>query len=119
MIPRKMAFDSAPTDARYAKGSMTALPESRVVPSPSGLTRGQAWLVAVSATLVMSVSYIDRQAMAALAGSVKTALALNHTQYGWTSSTRWRIHWWLATNQGPSSRWSCGRVSRAGLQGLT
>lgn len=41
-----------------------------------------AWLVAVVATLGMSVSYIDRQTLAAIAPSVRSALHLDHTQYG-------------------------------------
>jgi ACS family hexuronate transporter-like MFS transporter len=39
------------------------------------------WVVAVS-TLAMTVSYVDRQAMAALGPTVKRALSLGHTQWG-------------------------------------
>jgi ACS family hexuronate transporter-like MFS transporter len=51
-----------------------------------GLTARNPWLVVAAATLAMSVSYIDRQALAALAPTVKAALDINHTQYGWLSS---------------------------------
>jgi ACS family hexuronate transporter-like MFS transporter len=46
------------------------------------LGRGRGWTVALVATLVMSVSYIDRQALAALAPTVCKALAISHEQYG-------------------------------------
>ncbi|MDB4997671.1 MAG: D-galactonate transporter [Myxococcaceae bacterium] len=49
-------------------------------------SRGRGWFVAVVATLAMSVSYVDRQALAALAPTVKDALHINHTQYGWLTS---------------------------------
>jgi ACS family hexuronate transporter-like MFS transporter len=41
------------------------------------------WSVVGVATLAMSVSYIDRQAIAALAQSVRDALFLSHEAYGW------------------------------------
>lgn len=44
------------------------------------------WSVAVAAMLGMSVSYIDRQTLAAIAPSVKEGLRLGHTQYGWLIS---------------------------------
>lgn len=46
------------------------------------LSRGRAWLVAVCATLAMSVSYVDRQVMSAIAASVRRALSMDATQYG-------------------------------------
>lgn len=49
---------------------------------PAPLSRGRAWLVAVCATLAMSVSYVDRQVMAAIAASVRKALAIDAAQYG-------------------------------------
>lgn len=52
-------------------------------PSPS---RRAGWGVAVAATLGMSVSYIDRQTLAAIAPSVRSALDINHTQFGWLVS---------------------------------
>ncbi len=45
-----------------------------------------AWTVALAATLGMSVSYIDRQTLAAIAPSVRSALAIDHRQYGWLVS---------------------------------
>lgn len=45
-----------------------------------------AWAVAAVATTVMSVSYIDRQTLAALAPTVKKALDIDHTQYGLLTS---------------------------------
>jgi len=48
--------------------------------------RRAGWGVAVAATLGMSVSYIDRQTLAAIAPSVRSALAINHTQFGWLVS---------------------------------
>ena len=50
------------------------------------LSRRRAWLVAVMATLAMSVSYIDRQVLAALAQSVRAALDIDHEQFGWLAS---------------------------------
>lgn len=40
------------------------------------------WGVAIAATLGMSVSYIDRQTLAAIAPGVRSALAIDHTQFG-------------------------------------
>ena len=48
-----------------------------------GLSRGRAWLVAVVATLAMSVSYVDRQVVAAIGASVRTALHASAEQFGW------------------------------------
>ena len=47
------------------------------------LSRGHAWLVAVVATLAMSVSYVDRQVVAAIATSVRTALGIDAEHFGW------------------------------------
>ena len=47
---------------------------------------GGGWGVAIAATLGMSVSYIDRQTLAAIAPSVRTALSIDHAQYGWLLS---------------------------------
>jgi ACS family hexuronate transporter-like MFS transporter len=53
------------------------------LPATRPLPPRQGWTVAVVATLVMSVSYIDRQALAALAPTVCKALAISDTQFGW------------------------------------
>lgn len=42
--------------------------------------------MAIAATLGMSVSYIDRQTLAAIAPAVRAALAIDHTQFGWLVS---------------------------------
>ena len=52
-------------------------------PSPP---RRAGWGVAIAATLGMSVSYIDRQTLAAIAPSVRSALSIDHTQFGWLVS---------------------------------
>src|SRR6476619_3237538 len=44
------------------------------------------WALAATATLGMSVSYIDRQTLAAIAPAVKSKLAIDHTHYGWLLS---------------------------------
>jgi ACS family hexuronate transporter-like MFS transporter len=56
-----------------------------IVPATE-ISRSRGWLVAVVATLAMSVSYVDRQTLAALAPTVKLALGIDHTQYGWLTS---------------------------------
>ncbi len=42
--------------------------------------------MAIAATLGMSVSYVDRQTLAAIAPSVRTALGIDHTHFGWLVS---------------------------------
>ncbi|MBX3192741.1 MAG: MFS transporter [Labilithrix sp.] len=42
--------------------------------------------MAVAATLGMSVSYIDRQTLAAIAPAVRSALDIDHAQFGWLVS---------------------------------
>lgn len=56
---------------------------SRPAPSPAPPSTALAWSVAVLATLAMSVSYIDRQVLAALASSVRDDLHIDHQHYGW------------------------------------
>ena len=53
---------------------------------PSGLTRGRAWLVAVVATLAMSVSYVDRQVVSAIATSVRRALDVDAEHFGYLAA---------------------------------
>jgi len=50
------------------------------------VTRRQAWAVVLCATLTMTVSYVDRTALAVLAPSVTKALGISETAYGWLSS---------------------------------
>lgn len=47
-----------------------------------GLTRGQAWGLALVATLTMAVSYVDRQALAAIAPTVSKVFDISEPQYG-------------------------------------
>ncbi len=46
------------------------------------LPRLTGWIIAVVATLAMTVSYVDRQALSHLAPTVRDALHLDHQQYG-------------------------------------
>ena len=62
-----------------------AAPSRPPAPSAAG-ERSAGWAVAVAATLGMSVSYIDRQTLAAIAPSVRAALTIDHTQFGWLLS---------------------------------
>lgn len=50
------------------------------------LSRAAAWRIAVLATLAMSVSYVDRQTLAALGPTVTEKLGISETQFGWLSS---------------------------------
>ena len=54
--------------------------------SSAPYARSGGWAVAVAATLGMSVSYIDRQTLAAIAPAVRSALTIDHTQFGWLLS---------------------------------
>src|SRR6478752_5249509 len=48
----------------------------------SALSNRRAWFVAIVATLTMAVSYIDRQALSALAPTVTEHLHLDDAAYG-------------------------------------
>jgi ACS family hexuronate transporter-like MFS transporter len=50
------------------------------------VTRRYAWLVAIVATLTMTVSYIDRNTLAVLAPTVTKALGISNEAYGWIGS---------------------------------
>ncbi len=50
------------------------------------LSRRTAWLVAIAATLTMTVSYIDRQALSVLSVAVMKDLDISRQQYGWLGS---------------------------------
>jgi MFS transporter, ACS family, hexuronate transporter len=50
------------------------------------LSRRTAWVVAIAATVTMTVSYFDRQALAVLSPDVIKALGLSKQQYGWLGS---------------------------------
>jgi MFS transporter, ACS family, hexuronate transporter len=51
------------------------------VPRPT-LSPGRAWALALTATFTMSVSYVDRQTLAALAPTVTKELSIQETSYG-------------------------------------
>lgn len=44
------------------------------------------WLVAIVATLAMSVSYLDRQTLAAIAPTIRAELHISHERFGWLGS---------------------------------
>ena len=50
------------------------------------LSRKAGWAIALVATLAMTVSYVDRQTLAALAPTVCSALKIDATHYGWLTS---------------------------------
>jgi ACS family hexuronate transporter-like MFS transporter len=76
------------------------------------LSRTQAWVVALAATLTMTVSYIDRQSLSVLAPEVTKALDISDAMYGWLSSA-FSIAYLLAT---PLAGWWIDRVgARRGL----
>jgi ACS family hexuronate transporter-like MFS transporter len=50
------------------------------------LSRTSAWAVALTATLALAVSYVDRQALAVIAPTVTQALGISDAAYGWLAS---------------------------------
>jgi ACS family hexuronate transporter-like MFS transporter len=52
----------------------------------AGLSRWAAWALALTATLTMAVSYVDRQALAVLAPTVTRELEISEGAYGWLMS---------------------------------
>lgn len=52
----------------------------------AGLSRAAAWALALTATLTMAVSYVDRQALAVLAPTVTRELGISEESYGWLIS---------------------------------
>jgi MFS transporter, ACS family, hexuronate transporter len=78
------------------------------------LSRANAWTVAIVATLTMTVSYIDRSTLAVLGPSVKSALDIDATEYGWLTSA-FSMAYLIST---PLAGWWIGRVgARRGLVG--
>jgi MFS transporter, ACS family, hexuronate transporter len=76
------------------------------------LSRRHAWVITIVATLTMTVSYIDRQALAVLSPTVREALDISKTEYGWLQSA-FSIAYLVAT---PLAGWWIGRVGpRRGL----
>jgi ACS family hexuronate transporter-like MFS transporter len=66
-------------DAAYAPPGPDKTPAAALSPA-------RAWALALTATFTMSVSYVDRQTLAALAPTVTKALQINETSYGWLIS---------------------------------
>ena len=50
------------------------------------LTRAQSWALVLAATFTMTISYIDRQALAVLAPTITRELRISETQYGLLAS---------------------------------
>jgi ACS family hexuronate transporter-like MFS transporter len=76
------------------------------------LSRSRGWLVAVVATLAMSVSYVDRQVLAAIATSVREALHFDALQFGWLAGA-FSASYLVAA---PLSGWLIDRIgARRGL----
>jgi ACS family hexuronate transporter-like MFS transporter len=76
----------------------------------------RGWWITLAATAAMTLSYLDRQALAALAPTITADLKLTNTQYGWLGSA-FSIAYLLA---GPlAARW-CDRLGakRALLYGV-
>jgi ACS family hexuronate transporter-like MFS transporter len=64
------------------------IPDSDVIdPPPPPLERRIAWLVAITAMLTMTVSYVDRSTLAVLAPTVTKALDISDTGYGWLTAS--------------------------------
>lgn len=76
------------------------------------LSRRLAWGVALAATLTMTVSYIDRQMLAALGQTVRVELDFTKTEFGWLGSA-FSIAYLVAT---PLAGWWIDRIgARRGL----
>jgi predicted MFS family arabinose efflux permease len=76
----------------------------------------RGWIVTLAATAAMTLSYLDRQALAALAPTITADLHLSNTEYGWLGSA-FSIAYLLA---GPlAARW-CDKLGarRALLWGV-
>ncbi len=76
------------------------------------LSRTHAWIIALAATLTMTVSYIDRQTLAVLGPTVTKALGMTDAQYGLLHSA-FAFAYLIAT---PLCGWWIGRIGpRRGL----
>ena len=78
------------------------------------LSRRQAWVVAIVATLTMTVSYIDRATLGVLAPSVIDALDISKESYGWLTSV-FSVAYLVATPL--AGRWIDRAGARRGLVG--
>jgi ACS family hexuronate transporter-like MFS transporter len=61
-------------------------PAAKPQAAPPALSNGLAWALALTATFTMSVSYVDRQTLAALAPTVTKQLHFTDTEFGWLLS---------------------------------
>jgi ACS family hexuronate transporter-like MFS transporter len=76
------------------------------------ISRRLSWSVAVLATLAMSVSYADRQVLAAVATTVRSALGIDALHFGWLAGSFSAAYLVAA----PLSGWVLDRVgARRGL----
>ncbi len=76
------------------------------------LSRTHAWIIALAATLTMTVSYIDRQTLSVLGPKVTEALDITDAQYGLLHSA-FAFAYLIAT---PLCGWWIGRIgTRRGL----
>lgn len=73
-------------DGREQEGNAEKKGSRRVPIASVEISTAHAWLVAIAATLAMSVSYIDRQILAVLAKSVRDALSIDPEQFGYLLS---------------------------------
>ncbi len=76
----------------------------------------RAWGITAAATAAMTLSYLDRQALSALAPTITADLKLSNTQYGWLGSA-FSVAYLLA---GPAAAQLCDRLGakRALLLGV-
>src|SRR5579885_2500839 len=58
------------------------MPATAPTSEAPGLSRAAAWALALTATLTMAVSYVDRQTLSAIAPSVQAALGFDDTAFG-------------------------------------
>ena len=69
-----------------ALGNGEKIGAERASSGSAAISPARAWLVAIAATLAMSVSYIDRQILAVLGKSVRDALSIDMTGFGLLAS---------------------------------
>ena len=62
------------------------IPTTADTKTAPALSRFHGWALALIATFTMAVSYVDRQALAAIAPTVTKALEISETQFGWLVS---------------------------------
>lgn len=60
--------------------------DTPIASPPRTLSRAGTWALTLTATLTLTVSYVDRQALAAIAPTVTKAFDISEPQYGWLVS---------------------------------